>query len=137
MRICILLSLLLATAGCDGVFGTLWHSETLASGSTIKVTSFNLVWGIEHDDRRIAMDCFALEYVTEKALAPATEREAEALQAFELFRPISERWAFRFAQVSAFRTLERRGRYDLYWFERQPDGSWSFTRSEAKVFATD
>jgi hypothetical protein len=39
--------------------------------------------------------------------------------------------------MAAFPILERKGRYDLYWFERQADGHWSFKRSDAKVFATD
>jgi len=37
----------------------------------------------------------------------------------------------------AFPTLQRKGRYDLYGFERNADGRWTFTRSDAKVFAND
>jgi hypothetical protein len=39
--------------------------------------------------------------------------------------------------MSAFPTLQRKGRYDLYGFERNADGRWTFTRSDAKVFAND
>lgn len=124
-------------AGCDNHFHALWHGKNLPSGNAIKVTSFNLTWGIEHDDRDVGKDCFAIEYVTANPGADAKAREAEALQAFELVRPVSEQWGFRVASLAAFPTLERKGRYDLYRFQRQPDGHWSFTRTEAKVFATD
>lgn len=139
MKYCvILLGVVLAfVAGCDNHFHTLWHGEKLASGSMIKITSFNLVWGIEHDDRDVGKDSFAIEYVTAEPGADAQRREAEAAQVFELVRPVSERWGFRTASMAAFPTLERRGRYDLYWYQRQPDGHWSFTRSDAKVFAND
>ena len=128
---------LIFIAGCDEHFRTLWHGQTLASGGTIKVTSFNLAWGIEHDDRDVRKDGFALEYVSAMPGASAAAREAEAVQAFELVRAVSERWEFRFASLAAFPTLERKGRYDLYWFERQSDGRWTFTHSEPKVFAKD
>jgi hypothetical protein len=29
----------------------IWRDQVLASGKTIKVMSFNLVWGMEHDVR--------------------------------------------------------------------------------------
>ncbi len=117
---------LVFVAGCDGPFRTPWHGETLASGSTLKVTSFNLVWGSEHDDHTIGQDCFAIEYVTSYTSADAKQREAEAAEVFEkLVRPVSEQWGFREATVAAIPTLEHRGLYDLYWFQRQPDGHWS------------
>ena len=128
---------LVFVAGCDGPFRTLWHGENLASGGSIKVTSFNLVWGVEHDDRDVNQDCFAIEYVTAKPEADVAQREAEAAQVFELIRPVSEQWGLRTAQMAAFPTLDRKGNYDLYRFERQPDGHWSFKRSDTKVFATD
>jgi len=112
-------------AGCDGPFRTPWHAETLASGSTIKVTSLNLVWGGEHDDHALGQDSFALEYVTSYPGVDAKQREAEAAEAFELVRPVSEQWGFLEATVAAIPTLEHRGLYDLYWFRRQPDGHWS------------
>ena len=47
--------MLVSAAGCDdGPFRTPWHAEKLASGSTIKVTSLNLVWGAEHDEHTLA-----------------------------------------------------------------------------------
>ena len=122
----ILLALgLVSLAGCDGPFRTPWHPETLASGETIKVTSFNLVWGAEHDDHTLGKDCFAIEYVTSFADADAKRREAEAAEVFELVRPASEQWGFREATVAAIPTLDHRGLYDLYWFQRQADGHWS------------
>ena len=128
---------LLSIAGCDGPFRTPWHAETLASGSTIKVTSLNLVWGGEHDEHALGQDCFALEYVTSYPGGDAKQREAEGAEAFELVRPASELWGFRTASLAAYPTLERKGHYDLYLFERQPDGKWSFTRTDTKVFAND
>jgi hypothetical protein len=122
----LLVLVLMFAAGCDGPFRTPWHSETLASGSTIKVTSFNLVWGSEHDDHTLGKDCFAIEYVSSFPDADTKGREAEAAEAFELVRPASEQWGFREATVAAIPTLEHRGLYDLYWFQRQPDGHWSF-----------
>ena len=123
-------------AGC-GASRPIWHDQKLPSGKTIKVTSFNLVWGVEHDERDTNKDSFALEYVSADAQAEATRREAEATEVFELIRPISEQWGFRSASIAGFPSVERKGRYDLYWFQRQADGRWSFTRSERKVFAND
>lgn len=127
----------LIVAGCDDQFHTLWHGETLATGSAIKVTSFNLVWGIEHEDREVDKDSFALEYVMADRSPDPVRREAEALQAFELMRAVSEQWGFHTASLAAFPTLERKGHYDSYLFEQQSDGHWSFTRTDVKVFATD
>jgi hypothetical protein len=129
---------LLLLAGCDDHFRTLWHGERLASGSMIKVTSFNLAWGIEHDDRDVGQDAFAIEYVTAIPGADVKNREAEATEVFAaLVRPATEQWGFHTASLAAFPTLQRKGRYDLYLFQRGPDGIWSYTRSEAKVFAND
>jgi len=128
---------LILLAGCDDHFHALWHGEKLPSGGMIKVVSFNLVWGIEHDDRDVSKDSFAIEYVTANPRGDVRQREAEAAEVFELIRPVSELWGFRTASMSAFPTLARKGRYDLYWFERQADGQWSFKRSDAKVFAND
>lgn len=123
--------------GCSDHFRPVWHDHKLPSGKTIKVTSFNLVWGVEHDERDRSKDSFALEYVSANPQAEPAGREAEAAEVFELVRPISEQWGFRSASIAGFPTLERKGRYDMYLFERKPDGRWSFTRSEAKVFAND
>jgi hypothetical protein len=143
MKYCVIMPIiglflvLVLVAGCDGPFRTLWHGENLASGGSVKVTSFNLVWSVEHDDRDVSKDCFAIEYVTAIARADVAQREAEAAQVFELIRPVSEQWGLRSAQMAAFPLLERKGHYDLYLFERQADGHWSFKRSDTKVFATD
>ena len=123
-------------AGC-GPSRPVWHDQQLPSGKTIKVTSCLLVWGVEHDQRDTSRDAFALEYVSADAQAEVARREAEATEVFELIRPISEQWGFRSASIAGFPSIERKGRYDLYWFQRQADGRWSFTRSEQKVFATD
>jgi len=124
--------------GCDDHFRTLWHGEKLPSGAIVKVTSFNLVWGIEHDDRNVGQDSFAIEYVTSYPGADVNRREAEAAEIFaQLVRSPSEQWGFGTASLAAFPTLQRKGRYDLYLFQRGSDGAWSYTRSEPKVFASD
>lgn len=119
---------LLSLAGCDsseGPFRTPWHAEKLASGNTVKVVSFNLVWGAEHDEHTLGKDCFAIEYVTSFP-EDDNKREAEIGEVFELLvRPASEQWAFGEATVAAMPTPEGRGRQDLYWFVRQPDGHWA------------
>ena len=119
---------LLTLAGCEsseGPFRTPWHPEKLASGNTIKVVSFNLVWGAEHDEHTLGKDCFAIEYVTS---FPEDEkkREAEVGEVFEgLVRSASEQWAFGEATVAAMPTPDGRRQEDLYWFVRQPDGHWA------------
>jgi hypothetical protein len=124
-------------AACSGHYRSVWHDLKLPSGKIVKVTSFNLVWGVEHDDRDATKDCFALEFVSANPQAEPRLREAEAAEVFELIRPVSEQWGFQAASIAGFPTLERKGRYDIYRFERQRDGKWSFTRAEAKVFAND
>ena len=120
---------LLSLAGCagsEGPFRTPWHAEKLASGNTVKVTSFNLVWGAEHDpDHTLGKDCFAIEYMTS---FPEDEkkRTAEIGEVFEqLVRQPSEQWGFGEATVAAMPTLEGRRQQDLYWFVRQADGHWA------------
>ena len=124
-------ALLLLLAGCsgsDGPFRTPWHPEKLASGSTIKITAFDLVWGAGHgdDDHVMGPDCFKITYVSGLSGADIAQRDAEARQVFELVRPISEQWGLHTAEVAAIPTLEHRGPYDVYEFEQKPDGSWSF-----------
>ena len=130
-------AILVFLSACGGSARPLWHDQKLPSGKIVKVTSFHLVWGVEHDERNAARDSFALEYVSLNPQAEPAQREAEAREVFELIRPISEQWGFQMATMAAFPKLEREGRYDLYRFDRQADGRWSATRSDAKVFAND
>jgi hypothetical protein len=122
----LLVLVLMFVAGCDvlfnGPFRTPWHGQALASGTTIKVTRFDLVWGDDHSGGQTS---FAIEYVTSNPDADAKRREAEVAEVFELVRPVSEQWGFREATVAAIPTLEHRGLYDLYWFQRRPDGHWA------------
>jgi hypothetical protein len=125
------------TAGCGGASRPLWHEQKLPSGRTVKVTSFNLVWGVEHDERNAAADCLALEYVSADPNADPARRQTEAMEVFELIRPTSEQWGLPTATLAAFPSVERKGKYDLYQLVRKPDGSWAVTHTDRKVFATD
>ena len=116
---------------------SIWHDQVLPSGKIIKITSFNLVWGVEHDERYPGKDSFALEFVSANPRADSKVREQEALQVFELIRPISEQWGFNTASLAGFPTTQRKGAYDVYLFKRSPDGKWSYERSQAKVFVND
>jgi hypothetical protein len=127
IRVAIVLAFL-SLAACSNQ--PIWHDQVLPSGKTIKVTSFNLVWGIEHDDRDASRDCLQLEFVWSNPAADAAAEEREALEVFELIRPASELWQFKSAVVSAFPTLERKGRHSFFSFTRGADGKWSSTRGE-------
>ena len=111
--------------------------QRLASGKVIKVTSCILVWGVEHGERHANQDSFALEYVTSISPSATQELDREALEVFELIRPISEQWGFSTASVAAFTSRERTGKYEVFNFSRSSDGRWSFSRTSAKVFNTE
>jgi hypothetical protein len=127
-RSCVVALALVLFLGCFDSH-PVWRSQRLPSGKTIKVTFFNLVWGAEHDERIPSQDCFALEYVTSVPVTDAQARDREAREVFELIRPTSELWGFSTATVTAFRTVERKGNYNLFVFTRGKNGQWSFTRS--------
>jgi hypothetical protein len=46
-------------------------------------------------------------------------------------------WGFKTAVISAFPSLERKGRYEIFTFTRGAGGQWTVTRPSAKVFAND
>jgi hypothetical protein len=114
-----------------------FRERMLASGKTVKVTSFHLLWGIDHDDRHSRDDAFGLEYASGAPLDDLEALDAEVLQVFELMRPVSEQWDFDVATISAFPTTKRKGQYYLYSFKRAEHGTWGFERSPAKVFVND
>ncbi len=135
---CLALLALPALLACAGSHTrTLWHDTKLPSGKVVKVTSFNLVWGLEHDARTPADDCLAMEYVSALPGADGKAREAEAQEVFELARVASEQFDFRTATLAGFPSLERKGAYDFYVFTRGADGTWSMARTVRKVSATD
>lgn len=121
----------------EGGSRSIFHDQVLPSGKLIKVTSFHLVWGVEHDERHVNQDSFALEFVSANPQADAKEHEQEALEVFELIRPISEQWGFNMATLSGFPTIQRKGQYNIYIFNRSLDGKWSYKREPAKVFVND
>ncbi len=128
--------MLILCGGCTNLEQP-WREQKLPSGKAVKVTLFQLVWGAEHDERRPNDDCLALEFVMTNPAADADAREAEALDVFELVRPVSEQWGFRTASLAGFQSTRRKGAYDLYSFRRNADGSWSHQHSQAKVFIDD
>ena len=113
------------------------HDVTLASGKVIKVTACHFAWGVEHDDRDVSHDSFVLEYVSTVPQTDLDVVDRESVETFELIRPISELWGLKLASVSAFPSVERRGKYFTYFFSRNSAGKWSFERKPAKVFVND
>lgn len=114
-----------------------FREQRLPSGNAVKVTMCNLLWGVEHDERRSGDDTFGIEYVSTTPHADLPGLDQETLEVFELIRSISEQWGLPMATVSAFPTAQRKGRYYLYSFTRAPGGKWSFERKEMKVFIND
>jgi hypothetical protein len=121
---------LLVAAGCGGEpggFRSLTHEQRLASGKVVKVVSCLLAWGVEHDERHPDQDAFALEYLSELPRERPQVLEREALEAFELIRPLSEQWGMKLATVAALRTPEHTGTWDVFVFKRSASGDWSHT----------
>lgn len=101
------------------------------------MTSFHLLWGVEHEERRSLDDTFGLEYVSSAAKGDLAVLDREISEVFELIRPISEQWGFNIATISAFPTTQRKGWYYIYAFTRERQGKWTFDRKLTKVFAND
>ena len=114
-----------------------YHEQILPSGKSIKITMCDFVWGVEHNDRFANQDCFALEYVMSTADSSQTVQDREALEVFELIRPISEQWKINKAELSAFPTLKRKGVYYIYALERNANCQWDYKRYSAKVHKND
>ena len=115
----------------------IFREQHLASGKSIKVTSFHMVWGIKHDERYTRKDSFQLEHVSSNSNGDEQILDQETLEVFELIRPISELWGFNNAYVSAFPTTERKGKYYIFNFTRDSNGKWNFDRKLSKVFVND
>lgn len=113
------------------------HRVVLPSGNAVEVTMCNFAWGIEHAERDVQKDSFVLEYVSTVPHTDLAAVDREALEVFELIRPVSELWGLDVANVSAFPTVNRRGKYFLYLLSRNADGNWAFQRRAAKVFVND
>lgn len=114
-----------------------FHDQVLPSGKVIQVTACNFAWGVEHEERHVQDDCFTLEYASTVAHTELTAVDRETVEVFELIRPISELWNLNVAYVSAFPSVQRKGKYSIYVFSRGGDGKWSFQRKPAKVFIND
>jgi len=113
------------------------HDVVLPSGKTIAVTACHFAWGVEHEERFVSRDSLVLEYVSTVPHTNLAAVDRETLDTFELIRPISELWGLDVASVSAFPTVERKGKYFVYAFSRNSDGKWNFERKPAKVFVND
>jgi len=116
---------------------TISHDVVLPSGKVIKVTACHFAWGVEHGDRYVSQDSFALEYVSTVSHTDLAAVDRETVETFELIRPISELWGLKVASVSAFPSVQRKGKYFVYAFARNADGNWKFERNPAKVFIND
>jgi hypothetical protein len=131
------LALVFSSCGPGDTFRQPTCEQRLPSGKSVKVTSCQLVWGADHDQRFPNQDAFALEYVS--SLSPSAEEDLdrEVLEVFELIRHVSEQWDFSTASVAAFPTAERTGPYVQFAFARSATGAWTFRRHSAKVFNTE
>src|SRR5262252_4251248 len=89
---------------------TLSHDVVLASGKTIKITACHFAWGVEHDERHVSQDSFALEYVSTVPHTDLAAVDRETVEVFELIRPISETWGLKIAGVAAFPGVQRKGK---------------------------
>jgi hypothetical protein len=116
-----------ACFGDRGVFREPIREQRLPSGKTVRVVSCLLAWGVEHDERFPDQDAFAIEYVSTVPQASPQELEREVLEVFELIRPISEQWGLPTATVSALRSPDRTGTWELFAFKRSASGTWSHT----------
>jgi hypothetical protein len=123
----VILVALLSTACFGGDFHAPIRDQRLPSGKVVKVLSCVLAWGDEHDGREPDKDVFALDYLSSVPRDPAQALEQEAVDAFELIRPISEQWGLLTATVTALRTPDRTGTYDIFVFRRSASGAWSHT----------
>lgn len=116
---------------------SLSHTVVLPSGKAVEVTMCNFAWGVEHADRDEKQDCFVLEYVSTVPQTDPAALDREAQEVFEIIRPASELWGLDLANISAFPTATRKGKYSTYVFSRGAGGKWTFQRKSAKVFAND
>lgn len=117
------------STGCvgDSTFREPIREQPLQSGKVVKVISCLLAWGVEHDERHPDQDSFALEYLSSVSRDLPQDLEREVLEVFELIRPISEQWGLPTATVSALRSPDRTGTYDVFAFRRSAAGTWSHT----------
>lgn len=113
------------------------HKVVLPSGKAVEVTMCHFAWGVEHAERDVQKDSFALEYVSTVPHTDLAAFDRETMEVFELIRPVSELWGLDAASVSAFPTVDRKGRYFIYLLSRTSDGDWIFHREAAKVFIND
>jgi hypothetical protein len=102
------------------------QKQILPNGKIVNVTGFYLAWGKDHDEPYPEQDSFVLEYISAVPYADKQARDKEALEVFELIRPICEQWAFKQASMSAFPSAQRKGKYERLDFQQNPDGKWSF-----------
>ena len=89
-----------------------FHAAPLSSGRTEPVTALYLAWGGgADDDHTLPGNMFTLEFVSSNPGAEPAARKQEALEVFELARPLSEQLGLKGASVCAFPALERKGRF--------------------------
>ena len=116
---------------------TISHDVVLPSGKVIKVTACHFAWAVEHEERHLSQDSFVLEYVSTVPHLDQAAVDRETMETFELIRPISELWGLNVANMSAFPSIQRKGKYFSYAFSLNLEGKWNFERKLAKVFVND
>src|SRR3954463_9619129 len=113
--------------GSDDEFHAPIHEQRLPSGKVVKVVSCLLTWGAEHDQRLPDRDAFEIDYISAIPRVPPQELEKEAVEVFELIRPIAEQWGMPLATVTALRSADRTGTWDVFAFNRSASGAWTHT----------
>jgi hypothetical protein len=110
-----------------------FHEHKMPSGRSIKITMCDFLYGVEHNDRYEDQDCFRIDYIMSSPHVAREDQDREALEVFELIRPISEGWTLHKAQVFAFPALRRKGTFYVYSFTQRPDGQWDFRRDSTRT----
>jgi len=117
--------LLCGLMGCGGANPEILErtrKQVLPSGKQITLIDVHFGFGARDN---LGNDSFVVGYVSTDPNAGPTVNQQEALEVFELIRPVSEQWGLKEAEVEAFPTSKNKGSYVSYQFRRAPDGKWS------------
>jgi hypothetical protein len=107
----------------------------LPSGRTVEMTALYFAFGDEHSGRGPVDDGVSVNYVRSSAADTASGKEPS--EVFEAIRPLSEALGVTSAEVCAFPTLVRKGRFEIFSYSRDAAGSWTSKRSEMKLSGSE